>query len=227
MRLVVVAALALAAAVVLTAPRPADACSCAGDPAVAPADGAVEVPRNVVIVVRDSLGEVTQYDLSSDTETFGVEAVRVAQQFGYTIDLVSPVTPLPAQTTATLTATGEVTLTLTTFTTAAESDVTAPEPPSFDVALAHAGTDQGSSCGTDYYSVDLALDVASDVIALEVTLATGGDVTELVVPIDAIGELSTWSSDCGPVLRVIGGEEHCLELRARDASGNLSAPVQQ
>jgi uncharacterized protein (TIGR03382 family) len=227
MRSVVAAAIAVAA-VVWAAPRPARACSCAPDPGVTPADGATEVPTNVVLVVRNGPEALDEYVLAGPGGQVAVEVTMAVEQSIYWIALVQPLAPLAPDTEYTL---GTGPFSEVRFTTAAGADTVAPEAVALgELTLAHASTspDGGSSCGDEYSFVDLAITPPADAVAIDVVVTTGDASSRYVVLADRFDwGLSSWNAGCEVRVPLEAGAHTCFEVRARDAAGNLGPPAER
>ena len=231
MRTVALAALAIAA-VLGFAPRPADACSCDDLLRVTPADGAVDVPVNVEIVVDTGpdgspAGGPPPYVLTGPDGPVEIEYERIVEQQTYSIDLVRPVEPLAPLTEYVLVGQGsggqrgvEVS-----FRTGSEADTTAPSSvEAGDLTLAYAESVDTFSCGDEYYFIDFPLTAPDDAAAIDLVVA--GEhyvVTREKIP----WGLTNWSGSCGLAIRLEPGLEYCFEARARDLAGNLGEPVQR
>lgn len=211
--------LAVAAVVVTWGPRPADACSC--DPTIhlSPADGATEVPRNVEIVLRDVSWFLPDYVLRGPD---GEEVPIEVENLGST-HVLRPLALLAAGTAYTIEA--QTLPVPPAFTTGADEDLDAPAAPLLgDLFLASAPlTDEiGFSCGDTMYDVDLDVSLAPDVATVEITVDSPSGLQEHLFLPEELAWLGGWNSGCGPDLPVLGGADHVVTIRARDAAGNVS-----
>lgn len=220
---------AIAVVVLLTAPRPARACSCDSDTRVTPGDGAIDVPTNVVFVVLDGPDDVgpTAYVLEGPDGAVALELTTIVDQSTYGLQLARPLSALEPLTSYALRAPPIDIV----FETGAGADVIAPEPPILgELILARADVteDIGSSCGNEYSFVDLAITPPADAVAVDIFVDVAGVRSQYVIPVERIDwGLSSWSSGCGIKIALVAGERTCFEVRSRDAAGNRSSPVER
>jgi hypothetical protein len=214
---------ACAAAALAASSRPARACSCIPPGFTLPADSATDVATNVELVVSNRPNYV-EGDLVL-TGPDGEVPIEVTTTTGglYTFETIRPLVPLAPATTYTL----ESSFVLTTFETGTEADTAAPaaaEPGNLDVARAVATV--GSSCGSEYRSVELDLGLPPDAVAADVAIDLEDERIEVIVSADdLLYGFSGWGSDCSLKLLFEPGDPICLEIRSRDQAGNLADVV--
>jgi hypothetical protein len=231
-RFVVLGVLAIGA-VMLASPRPTHACSCDYLTRVTPADGAVDVPLNVEIVVDTGpdgspIGGPPPYVLTGPNGPVAVEVQRIVRQPTYLIDLVRPLAPLEPSTDYVLDD-GVDSPSLRDirigFRTGLETDLT--EPPAIEVGeleLAHAVFDEGNSCGDEFFFVVLPFELPPESAAVDIFV----DDAHYVITAEKIPwGLSSQSDSCGISIALEPEREYCFDVRARDLAGNLGVATRR
>lgn len=223
MRLAVLAAVASIA--VLVAPRPADACSCYVGVTISPANGATEVPTNAVFVITSGSSDQTTTSLAGPDGSHALETALVYDGIER-LELVQPVEPLVPSTDYTLTVGSRQVV----FRTGIGADTTPPAPPELgELTIAHAhAAGQGSSCGDEYLTIDLAITLPPDAVAAEIFVEGFEQQFHHVVPAERIEvTLGGSNGDCTRNFPLEGGDQVCFEVRSRDQAGNLSAATER
>lgn len=230
MRPFVLAAITGAAALFI-APRPADACSCEFELNVTPADGATDVPTNVILIVtnRRAVADVGTdvIILEGPSGEVAVEVSSVVDQSAHRVELVRPLAPLEPLGDYTLRAD----LSEVSFRTGSQADVVTPEPVGLgELTLAHANVSDavGFSCGDEYWYVDLAIAAPADAVAVDVFVNVDEVRSHYIVEAGlASWSLSSWNEGCGLLVPLQTSQPTCFEVRARDAAGNLGEPMER
>ena len=223
MRLAVLAA--VAAIALLTAPRPADACSCYVPVTISPANGATEVPTNAVFVITSGWSDPTTARLAGPDGTHALETTLVYEGI-QRLELVQPGEPLAPSTDYLLTVGFETIA----FRTAAGADTEPPAPAELgELAIAHArSAGPGWSCGSEHLDIDLAITLPPDAVAAEIFVEGFEQQFHHVVAAELIGSpLGGSNEDCTRNFPLEGGDQVCFEVRARDQAGNLAAATER